>query len=691
MADTQPFLFEIGTEELPPKSLKKLANALHDQLVIELGKQKLIDNTSKSKVYATPRRLAVYVDALAIKQPDQVIDRKGPAVNQAYDEQGNPTAAALGFARSVGFEVTQLQTQKTDKGEWLYCQINKSGKTAQELLPGCVENALKALPIPKRMRWGALEAEFIRPVKWLVMLLGSEVVEAEILSVKADRFTLGHRFHTTRKLRLREANKYEALLEQEGMVVADFDQRQQVILEDITKLAQEKSAQVLVDENLLDQVTGLVELPVALIGSIDEKFMDLPAAVLISSMQDHQKYFPVVDSNVKMLPYFITVSNIRSKDQTSVVQGNERVLRARLADAQFFWESDQKTTLSDRVASLDKVLFHTKLGSVGDKVKRISRLAEYLAGKLGVDQQLAARAAELCKSDLVTDMVGEFPKLQGTMGKFYAINDNEPPEVAEAIEQHYWPVYANHQIPQSNTGKVLAIADKLDTICGIFATGETPSGDKDPFALRRAALGVVRILIEDRIELDLSKAISKSLEGFSDLGVSKNKGQEIYEFIFERLKSYYQPRGYSTPKYQSVAAVKPVSPLDFHRRIIAVRNFADLDAADSLIEANKRINNILQKTQAEAGEIDVNELSQAQEKALHQRLLEITHESESLTDQNRYTELLKLLAGLKQPIDDFFDNVMVMDENPAKRRNRIALLNQVREHFTKVADVSYLK
>ena len=571
MADTQPFLFEIGTEELPPKSLKKLANALHGQLVIELSKQKLIYNTSKSKVYATPRRLAVYVDALATKQSDQVVDRKGPAVNQAYDEKGNPTAAALGFARSVGLEVTQLQTQKTDKGEWLYCQIKQSGKTAHELLPECVENALKALPIPKRMRWGALDAEFIRPVKWLVMLLGSEVVEAEILSVKADRFTLGHRFHATRKLRLREANKYESLLEQEGMVVADFDQRQQVILEDITKLAQEKSAQVLVDEILLDQVTGLVELPVALIGSIDEKFMDLPAAVLISSMQDHQKYFPVVDSNVKMLPYFITVSNIRSKDQASVVQGNERVLRARLADAQFFWESDQKTALSDRVASLGKVLFHTKLGSVGDKVKRISRLTEYLAGKLGVDQQLAARAAELCKSDLATDMVGEFPKLQGTMGKFYAINDNEPLDVAEAIEQHYWPVYANHHIPQSNTGKVLAIADKLDTICGIFATGETPSGDKDPFALRRAALGVVRILIEAEIELDLSKTISKSLEGFSYLGVSENKVQEIYEFIFERLKSYYQSKGIDTPEYQSVAAVKPVSPLDFHRRIICSR------------------------------------------------------------------------------------------------------------------------
>ncbi len=691
MNNGKPFLVEIGTEELPPKSLKKLATTLQQELVGQLTNHKLIDDSAHTRVYATPRRLAVFVDQVAEKQADQLIERKGPALNQAYDDQGRPTQAAIGFAKSVGLEIDQLQTQKTDKGEWLYCQINQPGNTARELLPACVENSLKALPIPKRMRWGNSQAEFVRPVKWLVLLLGSEVIEAEILSVKADRYTHGHRFHAVRKLRLRDAAEYESLLEQEGLVIADFDKRRQQILEDINRLTADKEALVLLDESLLNEVTGLVELPIVLMGNIDQAFMELPQEVLISSMQDHQKYFAIADQNGIMLPHFIMVSNIRSKDENSVIAGNEKVLRARLSDAQFFWNTDRKTALIDRKPMLANVLFQQKLGSLADKSDRVSKLAGELAGVFGLDNKEIVRAAELSKLDLVTDMVGEFPELQGVMGKYYAIHDGEPETIAQAIEQHYWPRFAGDQIPTDDIGKVLAIADKLDTICGLFAIGQAPTGDSDPFALRRCALGILRILIEGELDLDLNKAISAALAGFGSLDINQDTGEAIYNFIFERLKTLYQSKGFDTRLYQAVMEVRPASPLDFDQRLKAVAQFAELDSAESLIEANKRITNILQKADFKTADVDIEILEEAEEKTLFKQLEQITNKVSSLLKNNHYSDLLVLLAELKQPIDDFFDHVMVMDEDLAKRQNRIALLNRVRQLFHQVADVSFLK
>ena len=691
MSETQAFVFEIGTEELPPKSLRKLATVFHQQLRHELEKNKLINHSTNSRVFATPRRIAVLIDEVLIKQPDQVMQRRGPAVNQAFDEQGQPTRAATGFAKSVGLEVSALERQKTDKGEWLYCQIKQAGLSAEQIIPISVDTALKALPIPKRMRWGTLDAEFIRPVKWVVMILGEKVIDAEILSVKSDRHTQGHRFHTTRRLRLRRAEDYEELLEQQGLVVPDFDKRRQLIEEGIKKIAEEKKAQVLVDNALLDEVTGLVELPVPLVGKIDEPFMILPQEVLISSMQDHQKYFPVIDDEKKMLPYFITVSNIRSKDSLSVVKGNERVLRARLSDAQFFFNSDQKISLEQRVPALSEVLFHNKLGTLGDKVQRVSRLGEHLAKQLGCDSQHLSRSAQLCKTDLLTDMVGEFPDLQGVMGKYYALNDGEPDVVANAIEQHYWPRFSGDAIPQSDVGQVLALADKLDTICGIFAANEPPSGDSDPFGLRRSALGVLRILLEGRHELDLREAISVGIEGYTSLNLEKSAGQSIYNFIFERLKTHYQSLGFDTREYQAVAAVSPASPLDFDLRINAVKAFSELDAAQTLINANKRISNILQKAQVVNEQVNEAELHETEEIKLYEQLMAITTRLSPMINENRYADILATLAELKQAIDEFFDHVMVMDENISKRNNRIALLNQIKLLFSMTADISLLK
>ena len=691
MAKSGTFLFEIGTEELPPKSLKTLADVFHCQLVANLQSNNLLSKSTDSKVFATPRRIAVLINDVLKYQPDQVIDRRGPAVNQAFDDQGQPTQAALGFAKSVGLELSELQRQKTDKGEWLYCQIKREGNRAETLIPQCVESALKALPIPKRMRWGTQDAEFIRPVKWVIMLFGDKVIDAEILSVKADRHTYGHRFHTTRRLRLKEAHDYEKLLLQEGLVVPDYDQRRQLILEGINKLAQEKQARVLLDRSLLDEVTGLVELPVPLIGNIDESFMSLPQEVLISSMQDHQKYFPVVNKDNKMLPHFITVSNIRSKDSASVVKGNQRVLRARLSDAQFFFNSDRKITLEQRVSSLNSVLFHKKLGNLGDKTKRIVRLGDYLASNLGCNQKELSRSAQLCKTDLLTDMVGEFPDLQGVMGKYYALNDGESQAVANAIEQHYWPRFAGDEIPQSDVGRVLAIADKLDTICGIFAANEAPSGDRDPFGLRRNALGILRILLEGQLDLDLKQAIAFALEGYQDLDSSASLASAVYSFIFERLKTHYQSQGFDTREYQAVAALNPSSPVDFDLRIKAVNAFSKHDAAQTLIDANKRIGNILQKVDMIKNEVNPDQLQQQQEIRLYQQLNEIKTLLTPMIEENRYADILQALTQLKQPVDEFFDHVMVMDENAEKRDNRIALLNQIKSLFGMTADISFLR
>ena len=690
MSKGKPFLFEIGTEELPPKSLKKLAEVLHDQVIKQLENNKLIEQPVSSQFFATPRRLAVLIENVLENQPDQVLDRRGPALAQAYDDQGQPTKAALGFAQSVGLDVGQLKTQKTDKGEWLFCQTKQKGQSAKFLIPESIELALKALPIPKRMRWGTLDAEFVRPVKWLVMLLDDEVIEAEILATKTDRYTHGHRFHAVRRLRLRRATDYQNMLEQDGLVVPDFEQRRQMILDGITELAEVKQANVLLDYELLDEVTGLVELPVPLLGIIDESFMNLPQEVLISSMQDHQKYFPLIDADNQMLPYFITVSNIRSKDKSSVISGNQRVLRSRLSDAQFFFDSDRKISLEQRISSLTSVLFHKKLGTVADKANRVGLLAAFIADALGAEKENVIRSAQLCKTDLVTDMVGEFPELQGVMGRYYALHDGETDEVAQAIEEHYWPRFAGDNIPQTSTGAILALADKLDTICGIFSVAEVPTGDRDPFGLRRSALGLLRILIEGNIELDLKQTISHALKQYPNNNSDSSTAEAVYEFIFERLRSYYQAQEIETREYQAVAIVKPTSPLDFDKRIKAVNEFSKLESAGSLIEANKRIAKLLQKIEIISNQVDSDSLTQPEEITLHEKVTMLSQQIEPMVTRAEYTQVLKLLSDLKQPIDSFFDNVMVMDEDSSKRQNRVALLNNIKELFNQTADISYL-
>lgn len=691
MPEYKTLLFEIGTEELPPKSLNRLAAALQKELLAQMEKSGLVQAGAGSKVFATPRRLAVSVDAVAEKQPDQVLDRRGPALQAAFDKNGEATQAALGFARSVGKPVEELERQKTGKGEWLFCQVHQPGKTARELLPGMIDTVLKTLPIAKRMRWADLDAEFIRPVHWLVLLYGDEVIDAEILTVKTGRTTRGHRFHAPGLIELGHADEYEDSLASKGCVTADFYKRRQVITDGVMKLAGQAGGAAVVDPDLLDEVTGIVERAVPLKGNIDPEFMDLPQEVLVSSMQDHQKYFPVVNDESQLLPVFITVSNIQSTDESRVIHGNERVLRARLSDARFFWDQDKATPLGERFEALENVLFHKKLGSLADKARRINALGSTLAVQLGAAPDTVKRVAELCKADLLTDMVGEFPELQGVMGKYYALNDNEPVEVARAIEEHYLPRFAGDEIPASLAGKIIAIADKLDTICGVFAAGETPSGDKDPYGLRRAALGVLRILIEAGLELDLRAAIGQALAGFASHDLDNNCQDDVYHFVFERLRQYYQSQGYGARLYQAVAAISPGSPLDFDRRLKALSGFAELESAPSLIEANKRISNILSKTSANTERIDEARLQQVQEIELYNRLNSAIEQAAPLLEKGDYPAILAALAQLKQPVDAFFDNVMVMDEDAGIRDNRIALLGQVNRLFGRVADISCLR
>lgn len=698
-----PLLLEIGSEELPPNALGTLGEALGRELHAALAKQDLLADEplqSKWEWYATPRRLAVLISNVRRRQPNRTVERRGPSLQAAFAKDGNPTRAAEGFAQSCDTTVTQLKTLETDAGAWLVYRRRLQGRTARRLIPECVADAVQRLPIPKRMRWGKGDAEFVRPVHWIVLIHGADVVDAKLFSIKTGNVTFGHRFHHPKPRTLRSAQTYADVLESKCYVIADFATRRKWIHAQVSRLAGRKKALVVTDDDLLNEATALVEWPRAILGDFDKEFLKIPEEVLISSMREHQKYFPLATKHGRLLPHFITVSNIESKNPNRVREGNERVLRARLTDAVFFWETDRKTRLDARTDELRQVLFHSKLGSVHDKTVRTAAIARHVAGLVNADQVLVDRAAGLLKADLVTDMVGEFPRLQGTMGRYYALSDDEHPEVAEAIEEHYLPRFAGDGLPKTRTGQIVAIADKLDTLVGVFAAQEEPSGDKDPYALRRAALGILRIAIETPLEVDLKALVDhtmltyrRSTDSLSkDIQLQNQVGARVLEFILERLHSYYQSAGFGADEIAAVAACHPTSPMDFDRRLRAVAVFRKHRDAPNLAAVNKRIRNILRQAQDEIPDRpDDQRTTEAAERQLMSALQSLGDEVSPYLAAGDYAQTLTKLATLRKPVDKFFDEVMVMVDDPKVRVNRLAILKSISDLFLQVADVSRLQ
>ncbi len=683
-------LIEIGTEELPPLALRRLAESFRDSLD-SLLKEHHLDHGA-AHAYAAPRRLAVHIEKVPLTQPDREVVRRGPALMAAFDENGDPTRPAQGFAKSCGVTVAELDQLETDKGSFLAWRSVEQGRPAVEVIPGLVEVALKALPVPKRMRWGDSEVEFVRPVHWVLMLLGTEPVKAEILGITAGRHTRGHRFHHNEEIAIVEPATYVQTLEDTGRVLVDMDRRRESILTQVEAAGQALGGRARIEPALLDEVTALVEWPVAISGSFDGRFLEVPAEALVSSMQDHQKFFPVEDNDGQLLPHFITIANINSKDPQQVQAGNERVIRPRLEDAAFFWNQDRKQALAGRAEQLNTVTFQQKLGSLGDKQLRIERIATAIAGQLGFNNEYAQRAAALCKCDLLTSMVYEFPELQGIMGRYYATHDGEADEVAAALDDQYRPRFAGDTLPDTPTGQALAIADRLDTLVGIFAIGQPPTGDKDPFGLRRAALGILRILIEKRLDLDLRSLIDTAAGGFADALVTDLNADELFGFMMERLRGYYLEQDYEADEFAAVLARQPRRPLDFDQRLAAVRAFRRLPESASLAAANKRIRNILRKAEtAIPGRHDQALLQEPAEQALAAAIGKLELVVSPLFENRDYTEALRELAALQAPVDTFFDDVMVMSDDTALRDNRLALLNDLSNLFLQVADISRLQ
>ena len=727
-AERRDFLLEIGTEELPPRSLPALQQALVAGLGAGLDKAGLAHGELVG--FATPRRLAVWVKRLAAQQPEQHLKRRGPPLNAAFDAAGRPTRAALAFAESCDTRVEALQRLDEGKGMFLFFLGTRAGERAVALLPGLIQAALDALPILRRMHWGAGNALFVRPVHWVVMLYGREVVTATLLDTPAGHLTRGHRFHAPRPIRIASPGSYERTLRERGHVLADFAARRERIRAQVTAAAASVPGRARITEALLQEVTALVEWPVALTGRFEERFLSLPREVLISTLEDHQRYFAVEDAQERLLPAFIAVSNIESRDPATVRAGNERVVRPRLADAAFFWEQDRRQPLGARRAALDAVTFQAQLGSLGDKTRRVGALAGAIAVAAGGSREHAVRAAELCKCDLLTAMVGEFPDLQGIMGAYYAQADGEPHEVAAAIREHYLPRAAGDQLPATRAGLAVAIADKLDTLAGIFAIGEKPTGTKDPFGLRRAALGVQRILIEKALDLDLRRCIDLALSGVrADIERLRTRGataatadpaapatdtpasaaaapadstaSEIYDFLMERLRAYYLDNAGAPPlpgqaavtteMFDAVLAARPGSPLDFDARLKALSTFLELPESASLTAANKRIANILRKANmTPPAEVDVLRLRESAEVRLFDSMRALRDAVATATAQHEYAGALGRLAQLRPAVDAFFDQVMVMDENPQLRANRLSLLAQLQGLFAGVADLSRL-
>lgn len=687
---TRDLLIEIGTEELPPKALNKLCDAFAEGIVA--GLKDAAVEYSDFTAYASPRRLAVIVKNVAEKQPDREIEKRGPAVQAAFDKEGKPSKAAQGFAQSCGVDVNALTRIKTDKGEWLAYNIKETGKQTRELIIPIVEQSLAKLPIPKRMRWGDRNEEFVRPVHWVVLLMGDDVIDGKVLGIKTGRDTRGHRFHHPQKITLNMVNDYVSILDKPGKVIVDRDARAQAIRQQVEEAAEKLGGRALINEDLLQEVTALVEWPIAVTGGFDEHFLEVPKESLISSMQDHQKYFPVLDTEGNLLPHFITISNIDSKDVSKVKEGNERVIRPRLSDAAFFWNQDRKQPLEARMASLDKVVFQNQLGTLGDKSRRVAKIAEKMATQLGADKNHAHRAALLSKCDLMSEMVFEFPDLQGVMGRYYALNDGEPDDVAIALDEQYMPRFAGDELPRTTTGQILAIADKLDTLLGIFAIGQKPTGEKDPFALRRAAMGVLRILIERGLMLDLRELLEIAAQALQKVVAAEKAIDEVFDFMLERLRVYYLNQNVTPDVYDAVVVLKPSRPVDFDRRILAVNSFRSLPEAESLAAANKRIGNILKKIETALPEKVSEKLLQEQaEKDLYTKVQHYAAIVKPLFEEGDYKTALQQLAGLRETVDTFFDKVMVMADDEALKNNRIALLSQLHNLFIEAADLSRLQ
>ena len=689
---SRDFLVEIGTEELPPKALRALMDAFGENLTRAIDDARLDHGTVQT--HASPRRLAVLVESLAEVQADRKVEQKGPPVRIAFDDDGKPTPAATAFATKCGVGVDELQREKTDKGEWLTFGAVEAGRSTAELMPGLVEQALSSLPIPRRMRWGAGGAEFVRPVHWVVLLHGDTAIDGKVMGISAGNVSQGHRFHSGGDIEISSVDTYLDTLEKTGYVIADFERRRSMVGDGVNKAAASLDGLVVDGDALYDEVAALVEWPVPVVGRFDEVYLDLPREVVISTLTGHQRYFPIADKDGTLLPNFVTVANIESKDPDQVRSGNERVIRPRLADAAFFWDADRKTSLDARRDALREVVYQRGLGSLFDKSQRVASIAKHLSKAVDTDAMPVARAAELAKCDLLTGMVGEFPELQGTMGRYYALADGEAAEIVAAIGEHYQPRFAGDDLPASLEGQLLAVADKIDTLAGVFSIGKKPSGNRDPFGLRRAALGIVRILLECALDIDLRTLIARAVDEqpkgkFDD----DELAADLYAYITDRLKAYCLDRdkGLNSETFEAVMVRQPSSLVDFDRRLAAVQTFARLEQAESLAAANKRIANILRK--AECGtDLPLKEklLQEDAEKTLFSALDNAQSKVRPMLDERRYADALNTLADLRDPVDRFFDDVMVMADDDAVRDNRLALLGALRSLFLEVADISRL-
>ena len=686
---TQNFLVEIGTEELPPKALKTLATSFADNVEAELNQAGL--SFDKIEWFAAPRRLAVKVLNLATQQPSKEIEKRGPAVSAAFDTEGKPTKAAEGWARGCGITVEQAERIATDKGEWLVHRAKIEGQPTKNLLNGIVANALAKLPIPKPMRWADKSVQFIRPVHTVTMLLGDELIEGEILGVASARTIRGHRFLGEKEFEIQHADQYPQLLREKGSVVADFNERKAEILAKSQAKATALGGVADIEESLLEEVTSLVEYPNVLAAKFEERFLAVPAEALVYTMKGDQKYFPIYDKNGKLLPHFIFVSNINPEDPTAIIEGNEKVVRPRLTDAEFFFKTDLKQKLVDRLPRLETVLFQQQLGTLKDKTDRIEQLAGEIAKQIGADEAKAKRAGLLSKCDLMTNMVFEFTDTQGVMGMHYARHDGEDEEVAVALNEQYMPRFAGDELPKSLVASAVALADKFDTLTGIFGIGQAPKGSADPFALRRAALGALRIIVEKNLPLDLEDLVKKSAALFGDKLTNSNVVADVVDFMLGRFRAWYQDEGIAVDVIQAVLARRPTRPADFDARVRAVSHFRTLDSAEALAAANKRVANILAKAEGDIGAIDVALCIEPAEQVLAQSVLSLAKEVQPLIAQGEYTAVLDKLAGLRQPVDNFFDNVMVNAEDAKLRQNRLAILNTLQGLFLQVADISLLQ
>lgn len=686
--NTENLLIELGTEELPPKALKRLALGFKDGIEAQLVAAEL--SFDSIEWFAAPRRLALRVNQLQANQADKQVEKRGPAIQAAFDQDGNPTKAALGWARGCGIEVSEAGRHKTEKGEWLLHVATVAGKSLEALVEGFINQAIKQLPIPKPMRWGSGREEFIRPVHTLIALYGDKVLPATVLGLDSGNQSQGHRFHHRGLVTVTNADTYESDLEA-AHVVVDYNKRQAMIVEQMAKVSADHNAKTIEDADLLDEVTSLVEWPVALVGSFEERFLDVPPEALIYTMKDDQKYFPLLDNDGNLLPKFIFITNIESKDPSQVIAGNEKVVRPRLADAEFFYNTDKKQTLESRLESLSTVLFQKQLGTLKDKSERIAKLAGFIASKIDANTELAERAGLLSKTDLMTEVVMEFTDIQGVMGKYYALNDGENPVVADALYQQYMPRFAGDELPTSLEACSVALADKFDSLVGIFGIGQHPKGDKDPFALRRAAIGTIRILIEKELNIDFKEVVEFGASLLADKLTNENVVTDVIDFMLGRFQAHYQEQGVRVEVIRAVEVKKPTSALDFERRLKAVVNFSELDAAEPLAAANKRVNNILAKNgRGEFTEINAALLSDAAEKALATGIAAIKPKVTELYNQGDYQQGLVELATLKDAVDAFFDDVMVMADDEQVKNNRLAILAELQNLFMHTADISVL-